>query len=208
MNNPSENNSADDVYNRIISGAEKYDPYEADLSWHHFYEDRKKLRKEWKEDIEKRRKDPNFLLKHYCYEIRNEVDPCDETFEEYSERLQESWKSRQEEHKLEIDLSNKKYALLNRNQKPEGMSNAEYIKKRKELRRQLIQGNKDHKTDEAIRHTTPYHILSDTIDAISCECETEQLRQGIYCDTCRILKKIHTNLMDMIKDVAQGRRTV
>src|SRR5919112_216930 len=121
---------------------------------YHFHEDRKKLRKEWKEDIEKRRKDPNFLLKHYCYEIRNEVDPCDETFEEYVERLKETWKSRQEEHKLEIDLSNKKYSLLHSNKKPEGMSDKEFITKRKELRRQLKQENKERKTDEALRHTT------------------------------------------------------
>ena len=93
MNIPSENNSVDDVYNRIISAAEKYHEFETNPSWHHFYEDKKELRKEWKKDIERQRKDPNFLLKHYCYEIRNEVDPCDQTFEEHMQTLEESWKA-------------------------------------------------------------------------------------------------------------------
>jgi hypothetical protein len=208
MNTPSENNSADDVYNRIISAAEKYDPFEIHLSFHHLYEDKRKLKKEWKENIEKRRKDPNFLLKHYCYEIRNEVDPCDETFEEYVERLEESWKSRQEDHKLEIALSNHKYALLNHNQKPKGMSNAEYNAKRKELRRQRRQENKERKADQAIEHNTPFWILWNKIRIISCQCKAEGLRQGIYCDTCKLLLISDNHMMDLFKDVAQGRRTV
>ena len=205
MNTPSENNSADDVYNRIISGAEKYDPYEADLSWHHFHEDRKKLRKEWKEDIEKRRKDPNLLLKHYCYEIRNELDPCDQTFEDYIQTLQESWKAGHSPNEV---LNNIDYSLLYTNKKPEGMSDKEFIKKRKELRKQRKQENKERKADQVLEQNTPFWILWNKIRIISCQCTAEGLRQGINCDTCKLFLRVDNYMMDLFKDVAEGRRTV
>ena len=42
------------------------------------------------------------------------------------------------------------------------------------------------KADVALRSKTPIRMLENTIRQIGCRCQVEDMRQGVYCDTCFI----------------------
>jgi hypothetical protein len=87
------------------------------------------------------------------------------------------------------------------------MTNAEYTKKKRELRALAAQERKEMETDKAIATHTPFWIVYDKISKIGCRCEAAHLRRGIYCKTCRLMKKVDAYLMDLFKNAAEGRGT-
>lgn len=54
---------------------------------------------------------------------------------------------------------------------------------------------------------TPWSMLNHNIDSIGCQCKAENLKQGIYCKTCKLMLKVHEYMMDLFKDAAEGRST-
>jgi hypothetical protein len=55
---------------------------------------------------------------------------------------------------------------------------------------------------------TPICLFEDQVDKIGCECEAEGIRQGQYCDTCRLITKVNNHMMKLFKDFAEGRSTL
>jgi hypothetical protein len=52
---------------------------------------------------------------------------------------------------------------------------------------------------------TPIRLFEDQVDKIGCECEAEDIRQGIFCDTCKLMTKVNSYMMKLFKDFAEGR---
>ena len=85
------------------------------------------------------------------------------------------------------------------------MSDEEYAKKKREIRRRKIQENKDARADQAIRANTPWWKVQEKVFYIRCECEADYLRLGIQCKTCRLMSKVDRYMMELFKDAAEGR---
>jgi hypothetical protein len=47
-------------------------------------------------------------------------------------------------------------------------------------------------------------MFEDIIGKIGCECKVEDMRQAVYCKTCRLIAKIHQYTLDLFKDAAEG----
>jgi uncharacterized protein YozE (UPF0346 family) len=129
----------------------------------------------WKEKCDEYKKREGYLIEHYCSEIRNEVLYYDQTFEEMEESSERIRKRHEERWKAEfVDktipaYTNARIEYANlRDHRPEGMSDAEYAKKKRELRGQAIQENKEYETDWKIRMRTPSYIVRRKIDAVDC----------------------------------------
>ena len=38
---------------------------------------------------------------------------------------------------------------------------------------------------------------------IGCRCQVEDMRQGVFCDTCRLLVRVHKYMLDLFKEAAK-----
>lgn len=157
---------------------------------------------EWQKECEKAKKSPTYLIERYCDEIHDEVSYYEQTFEEMEKADKENQKYRREINRKEI---NERVQL---HQKPKGMSDKEYANWKKEYRKQRIQENKQNRADTAIKEHTPNQLVYQKIMAIDCRCEPQDLRQGKYCDTCKLLMKVDSNMMSLFKEAAEGRTTI
>jgi hypothetical protein len=88
-------------------------------------------------------------------------------------------------------------------EKPKRMSDEEWIKRKRE---------DDHVEHKNVASTTLTRLGAYTlvdihhkVDSIWCDCEPEQLRRGIYCRTCRLVLRVDKYMMELFKDVAEGR---
>jgi hypothetical protein len=101
----------------------------------------------------------------------------------------------------EINVFNKFFS-----EKPEGMSKAEWIKQKRRMKKDRIEQEKQLKLDRRLEFKlTPIHLYEDQVDKIGCECEAEGIRQGIFCDTCKLITKVYSYMMKLFKDFAEGR---
>jgi hypothetical protein len=48
-------------------------------------------------------------------------------------------------------------------------------------------------------------LVNNKIDAIGCQCEAEEIRQGRYCKTCNLMLKVDKYMMSLFKDAAEVR---
>lgn len=160
-------------------------------------------KKAWEELRASYRKEETYLITHYVSQIRNDVDYWDQSFEEMEESKREEayWNERS---KIDYTIPVIEYEEFREN-KPEGMTDKEYEKKKKELRKLALQDKKERETDRVIEEHTPYWIFHDKVSAIKCECRAEDLRRGIYCKTCKLVLKVDKYMMELFKDSAQGR---
>jgi hypothetical protein len=62
------------------------------------------------------------------------------------------------------------------------------------------------KADIALRSKTPIRMLENTIMEMGCRCQVEDMRQGVFCDTCRLLVHVHKYMLDLFKEAAKTRR--
>jgi hypothetical protein len=139
-------------------------------------------RKKWLDYCasQKRKEDP---IEKYCYEIREEMPDYELSYEEYQKEVNKRRKERQE--------------ILNKeNQAPTD-------KRSRQLQREEA---KQERLDFRLEENSPFHIFLDRVEKISCRCKAEAMRQGIYCDTCRLIVKINEYMLKIFKDSAQGRR--
>jgi hypothetical protein len=179
--------------------------------WNSYYEiseHTKEMRRiEWQKECEEEKKsrmlDP---IRYYAEQIRNEEDYYSLTLEEKEAWDKESWDYRIELSDQEIA---ERKAVHGGIKKKEGMSDEEYKKLRnREYRRKTIQDNKQHKADRAIKEKTPWNILYHKLWSISCRCTAEEMRQGIFCETCILLKKVDNYMLDLFKNAAEGRSSI
>jgi hypothetical protein len=94
--------------------------------------------KDWgttSDDLEARLAKKTYLIEHYCFDIRNEIDYYNQTFEEMEEHQRES-----EKYRRKLYLEELKEERQPRKEK--GMSDKEYDKIKKEFRKEQIQKTK------------------------------------------------------------------
>lgn len=73
-----------------------------------------------------------------------------------------------------------------------------------------IQTSKDNRSDRKLEmNNTPMDLFeSEILSKIGCKCKAEELRQGVCCDTCRLIIRVKDYTLSLFKDAAQGRSTV
>jgi len=203
---PIESNNGDDVYKRITDNAK--DPKYNLLSnyvnpdWYKSerqrQEEARQELEEWNTTCEKYKKEEH-PIERYCHKIRGRFPFYYMTFEEHKIQSDESWNYR----KKRIDEFNAQLDLIR--QKPEGMTVKEWKEKKRLFRLERKQRSKD----SHLRITsTPNWLIERTIRKIRCDCTAEGIRNGVTCDTCKLLVKVNDYMMNLFKDAAEGRSSI
>jgi hypothetical protein len=163
-------------------------------------------KKDWKElqDSIKVKEDE---IERYCHKIRGTIRPSELPFEEYRKQSSEDWKLR-EEILEKIEREEEEEANFQR-EKPEGMARKQWQKeksrrrllKREEVKAKLLD-------EKFLLRNTPHQIFIDRLHKVQCECTAIGIRQGIYCQTCKLIIKVNEYTMQLFKDAAEGKITI
>jgi hypothetical protein len=158
----------------------------------------KKERQEWKE-WQKQVKQEEDPIEGYCNTIRGITPDYEISYEDKKQREEENWNYRKEMFEKEKESWNKSM---------EEMTKAEQ-KEEKRKRRLAREERKQLESDRNLKyHGTPSRLLSERIDKVGCECEAEQMRHGIFCDTCKLLVKVNDYILDLFKRESEGRGSI
>jgi hypothetical protein len=188
-------NAADPAYNKNVSNNVDSDWYKSEGQ--RAEEARQEL-EEWNTKCEEYRQKEHPIEK-YCHEIRGRFPSYYMSLKEYKDACD---KSRNERRKR-IDEFNEKLDLSRK--KPDGMTTREWKEKKRlfKLERKLEQ------KDLYLRITsTPNWLIEQTIRKIPCDCTAEGMRNGITCDTCKLLVKVNEYMVNLFKDAAEGRSSI
>jgi hypothetical protein len=162
---------------------------------------RQREKREFEEFLEGLRKGET-LIEKYCRTIRNQPAFFEMTFEEY----EKAWNERKrmlKKEQVEDHAFNKFFS-----EKPQSMSKAEWIKQKRRMKKNRREQEKQLKLDRRLEFTmTPIRLFEDQVDKIGCECEAAGIRQGQFCDTCKLITKVNSYMMKLFKDFAEGRST-
>jgi hypothetical protein len=91
-----------------------------------------------------------------------------------------------------------------------GISKTQYIK---ELRRKMKLHDEESKQRQVDwdleHHASPIHLFIKELDKLhyECDCDAVKMRQGIYCDICRLIKPIYDMTLKTFKEAAELRKT-
>jgi hypothetical protein len=77
-----------------------------------------------------------------------------------------------------------------------------HLKNQMRLEKQRRQGAQ---ADWKLRMNAPIHLLEKTIREIGCRCEPEDMRQGVFCNTCRLLVLVHKYMVNLFKEAAESK---
>lgn len=203
MSNPI--NNPDDVFNRIIDNAQdpNYNkPQGLNPDWYkptlqRIEEQRQKII-EWNQYCDER-KQKETQIERYCNQILGVKPDYEMTFEENSRLEQENWNDRckgMDEYHQERDFIH---------EKPDGMTVKEWKEKKRLIKLERKQKERDLELEIT---STPNWIIVETIQKVKCDCMAEGLRNGVMCDTCKLLVKVNEYMMNLFKDAAEGRSTI
>jgi hypothetical protein len=163
-------------------------------------EDLKEARQEWQEYCNRKMKEED-PIERYCYQIRGETPDYEMSFEQSEKLDQESMHARQETLKQERYMQQER-----RLTKPEGITKTKWIKDQRKKGRLHKEEQKQRKADRRLEwYGRPVNLFSDRIAKIGCECEAEQMRRGVFCDTCKLIVKVNEYMLELFKRTAQGR---
>jgi hypothetical protein len=163
---------------------------------------RQREKREFEEFLEVLRKGET-LIEKYCRAIRNQPAFFEMTFEEY----EKAWDERKIMLKKEQidDHSFNKFI----SEKPKDMSKAEWIKRKRRMKKDKREQERQLELDRRLESKmTPIHLFEEQVDKIGCECQAEGIRQGQFCDTCRLITNVNSYMMKLFKDFAEGRSTL
>jgi hypothetical protein len=142
------------------------------------------------------------LIEKYCRAIRNQPGFFEMTFEEY-EKASEERKKMLKQKQVDDHVLNKFIS-----EKPKGMNKAEWIKQKHRMKKNRREQERQLKLDRRLElKMTPIRLFEDQVDRVGCECEAEGIRQGQFCDTCRLITNVNSYMMKLFKDFAEGRST-
>jgi hypothetical protein len=163
---------------------------------------RQRDKREFEEFLEVLRKGET-LIEKYCRAIRNQPGFFEMTFEDY-EKAWDERKKMLKKKQVDDHVFNKFIS-----EKPKGMSKAEWIKQKRRMKKNRREQERQLKLDRRLEFKmTPIHLFEDQVDKIGCECEAEGIRQGQFCDTCRLITNVNSYMMKLFKDFAEGRSTL
>jgi hypothetical protein len=115
-----------------------------------------------------------------------------------------------ESRKALQEITGSKNKIVNEPWKEMGISKTQYIK---ELRRKMKlhkEENKQSQADWNLKYYgSPIHLFKEELDMLhsECDCEGSKIRQGIYCDICRLIKPIYDITLKTFKEAAERRKT-
>jgi hypothetical protein len=156
-------------------------------------------KRQWLKNCEekKKREDP---IERYCYDIRSEVPYYEMTFEQYKKEEERAWQERR-------DILKKEQGENTIYLKPERMTGKQWIKERRKRKRLQQEEEKHRESDEKLERQSPFHLFESRVHKIGCECKAEEMRRGIFCDTCKLIMKVNEYMLDLFKEASQGRTT-
>jgi hypothetical protein len=168
---------------------------------------------EWKEENERlRNKETKNPIIGYCDKIRNEIPEADLTWQQYQDRdaaMKEAvgLVSRKISDAFDNPPEDPEQVYKRTGKYPDGSKNTtQWLKHLKNMRRLEKQQKLEAKADVVLRSKTPIRMLENTIMEIGCRCQVEDMRQGVFCDTCRLLVHVHKYMLDLFKEAAKTRR--
>jgi hypothetical protein len=92
--------------------------------------------------------------------------------------------------------------------KPEGMTNKEWVEEKRKRMRLEKEERMQQESDRKLKwNASPFRAFSKTVDRIGCRCKAEEIRKGVYCDTCKLIVRVHEYTLDLFKNTSQGRTT-
>jgi hypothetical protein len=157
-------------------------------------------KKEWVEYCERKRKEED-PIERYCYEIRGELPDYEMTFEQYKKDAERVWQVREDAAKKEEEQNTM-------DMRPEKMTDKEWIKMRSKRIRLQREEKKEQESDEKLERQSPFYLFLCEVNKIGCRCKAEEMRRGKFCDTCKLIVRVHENMQELFKNASQGRATL
>jgi hypothetical protein len=149
----------------------------------------------------------------YCYKIRNEIPETEETWQQYKEdeaaaKENVGLYAQRITDLIENPRENPEVIFKRTGKYPDGSKNkTQWLKHLKNHRQLEKQRRQEAQADWKLRMNAPIHLLEKTIREIRCRCEPEDMRQGVFCDTCRLLVLVHKYMMNLFKEAAESKRS-
>jgi hypothetical protein len=141
-------------------------------------------------------------VERLCKKIKGIKPVYEMTFKEY-------W----ELHKAREERMNKRIKSTHReitgsiilHKQPKGMANKEWTEAKRRYRRQQKEDNAKRRADNAIKETTPIRLFDKKVSDMgyACDCTADEMRQGIFCDICKIVLKIDEYTMTLLRRDAE-----
>ena len=89
--------------------------------------------------------------------------------------------------------------------KPEGMTNKQWSKEKRKTKRLKREERNQEEADRMLELQSPHRLFRQRVDKIGCRCEAEEMRRGIFCDTCKLMRRANEYMLDLFKNTSQGR---
>lgn len=138
-------------------------------------------------------------VERLCNKIKGIKPIYEMTFEEY-------WKARKERSKIRNEIMHDEmYGHKILHKQPIGMTNKQWTEAKRTLRRQEKEDNAKRRADKAILNKTPARLFDKKIYDmwLACDCDADEMRQGIFCDICKIVLKIDDYTMTLLRREAE-----
>jgi hypothetical protein len=134
-------------------------------------------------------------VERLCDKIKGIKPIYEMTFEEYWKALKECDRIRNEEMHHEM------YGDKILHKQPIGMTSKQWTEAKRKLRRQQKEDNAKRRADQAIERTTPIRLFDKKLTDMyhACYCDADEMRQGIFCDICKIVLKIDEHAMTLLR---------
>lgn len=189
-------------------------------------------RQRWKErQKEARLEHRRNRLKYYCDEIKRFRPDYEISFEEDYKANLEHLKRREQQTKDLLESFNDKYPpkemtelerrvydieiwghgkrenKIARHTKPPELTKTQWKKEHSKKRKAEREEEKQRRADDELERNSPskmFHRMTDELDE-ACECEAEKMRQGEFCDICKLVTKVREYMLDVFKAAAEGR---
>ena len=155
----------------------------------------------WKEYCKQKNKEED-LIERYCYDIRGESPDYEITFEDMIKIRREGDQAARMSEKFD-DINRQRRLIQN---KPEGMTTKQWIKENKRKRLLLKEQMKQEQLDSHLESSkNPLSLFVNTLEKVGCRCKADQMRRGIFCDTCRLIVKVNEYTLDLFNRASKGR---
>ena len=89
--------------------------------------------------------------------------------------------------------------------KPDGMTNKQWIEEKRKRKRLRKEERFQEEADRILERQSPIYMFRQRVDEIGCRCEAEEMRRGIFCETCKLIRRVNEYMLDLFKNASQGR---
>lgn len=154
-------------------------------------------KRKWLEHCEEQKKqeDP---IERYCYDIRCEIPDYEISFEVRQKEIKELRQIRDAILKEEQDAQTTDV-------KPQGMTNKQWSKEKRKTKRLKREERHQEEADRMLEQQSPIYMFRQRVKKIGCRCEAEEMRRGIFCETCKLIRRVNEYMLDLFMNASQGR---